>query len=242
VILAAALCPHPPLLLREVTGGEDPVPELRAACRSALESVLATRPDVVHLVGADGAPVTAASYAPGWAAGAAAGDSGAAPLSLLVGRRLLAEAGWDGAVRELPVPVAASPAECVRLGTGLGGGLGGRDERAALVVLGDGSARRGPKAPGYVDERALPFDAEVLQALRAADAVRLTDLDSDLAAQLLAAGRPAWQVLAGVLPGLRATSAGAPDVEVLYADDPFGVQYVVATFGVAAVTGPGVTG
>ena len=217
MILAAALCPHPPLLLREVTGGADPVRELRAACRSALRAVLATGPDVVHLVGADGAPVTAASYAPGCAPDA----SEAVPLSLLVGRRLLAEAGWDGAVRELPVPVAASPDECVRLGAE----LGGRDERAALVVLGDGSARRGPKAPGYVDERALPFDAEVLQALRAADAGRLADLDADLSDKLLAAGRPAWQVLAGALEAARWRS------EVLYADDPFGVQYVVATFG-----------
>ena len=47
-------------------------------------------------------------------------------------------------------------------------------------------------------------------------------LDQGLARELLAAGRPAWQVLAGAIPGK------APATEILYADDPFGVFYLVA--------------
>ena len=71
--------------------------------------------------------------------------------------------------------------------------------------MGDGSARRSASAPGYLDERAAPFDAAVEQAVRDGDLPALAALDPDLARDLLAAGRPAWQVLAGALP------AAAPD-------------------------------
>ena len=40
----------------------------------------------------------------------------------------------------------------------------------------------------------------------------------------MATGRPAWQVLASAL------GPGRPATEVLYADGPFGVSYLVATF------------
>ena len=39
----------------------------------------------------------------------------------------------------------------------------------------------------------------------------------------MAAGRPAWQVLAGALAGT------GPGVRDPYADDPFGVAYLVAS-------------
>ena len=48
-------------------------------------------------------------------------------------------------------------------------------------------------------------------------------LDQALARDLMATGRPAWQTLAGAMRDL------APAVEVLYAGDPFGVAYLVAT-------------
>jgi len=38
----------------------------------------------------------------------------------------------------------------------------------------------------------------------------------------MATGRPAWQVLSGAMGSL------SPTTEVLYADDPFGVAYLVA--------------
>ena len=38
MIVAAVVCPHPPLLLRELSGAQDAVPELRAACHDALAS------------------------------------------------------------------------------------------------------------------------------------------------------------------------------------------------------------
>src|SRR5882757_7018933 len=39
----------------------------------------------------------------------------------------------------------------------------------ALVVMGDGSARRSARAPGFLDPRGEPFDATVAAALRAGD-------------------------------------------------------------------------
>jgi hypothetical protein len=41
----------------------------------------------------------------------------------------------------------------------------------------------------------------------------------------MATGRPAWQVLSGATRDLQ------PAVDVLYADHPFGVSYLVASFG-----------
>ena len=106
----------------------------------------------------------------------------------------------------------------------LGADLAGRGARTALLVIGDGSARRGPRAPGHFDERAAAFDAEVERAVRAGDPGALLDLDPGLARDLMATGRPAWQVLAGALEGSTGLS-----VEVQYAGDPFGVAYLVAT-------------
>ncbi len=101
-------------------------------------------------------------------------------------------------------------------------------------MLGDGSARRGPKAPGHFDERAAAFDAAVEKAVRAGDLRALLDLDPALARDLMATGRQAWQVLAGALrAGARPEGArGGPAalaVDVQYAGDPFGVKYLVAS-------------
>ena len=51
----------------------------------------------------------------------------------------------------------------------------------------------------------------------------LVRLDPDLARDLMATGRAAWQVLAGAFAGAR------PATEISYAADPFGVAYLVAT-------------
>lgn len=216
-----ALCPHPPLLLPGLTGATDPVADLRAACRDAVGVLLTGGPGRVHLVGADGPSVDAASFAPGAHRPAAtadrAGALSAAPLPLLVGRALLAGAGWTGPVTEHAVPGSSAVADRVAFGRQLSAG------GDPVLVLGDGSARRGVKAPGYLDERAVPFDAAVLAALRAADTATLAQVDDDTAAELLAAGAVAWHVLAGLLDGL-------PPAQVRYADDPFGVAYVVATW------------
>ena len=60
----------------------------------------------------------------------------------------------------------------------------------ALLAMGDGSARRSTSAPGYLDERAVPFDAAVEQAVRDGDLAALAGVDPALARELMATGRP----------------------------------------------------
>ena len=104
------------------------------------------------------------------------------------------------------------------------------DQRVALLVLGDGSACRSEKAPGYFDARAEPFDAGVARALADADAQALLDLDADLAGQLQCAGRAPWQVLAGgVRPDGRSWQG-----RLHYDEAPYGVAYFVATWSAAS--------
>jgi hypothetical protein len=91
-----------------------------------------------------------------------------------------------------------------------------------LLVMGDGSACRTTRAPGYADPRADPFDASATKALVDADPAGLLALDPALAAELMAAGRAPWQVLAGVPGSYRG--------ELLYDAAPYGVQYTVATW------------
>jgi aromatic ring-opening dioxygenase LigB subunit len=102
--------------------------------------------------------------------------------------------------------------------------LAARAERVALLVMGDGSACRTVKAPGYLDDRAEAFDAAAAHALGTADPGALIALDALLAYELKAAGRAPWQVLAGAGEG-----AGLRG-QLLYEDATYGVGYLVATW------------
>jgi hypothetical protein len=235
VITAAAICPCPPLLARELAGQAEVLPEMRAACAAAVSRLAACGPDLIVVTGAD--RETARWPAGGWldvswwapalagpgAAGPRAAGHPALPLSLGLGARLLDEAGYQGPRAYQAIAGTAAPADCVRLGAELARSA----PRTALLAMGDGSARRSERAPGHLDERAAPFDAAVERAVRNGDLAALAALDPDLAAELLATGRPAWQVLAGALGGERAT-AGPLATEILYGDAPLGVGYLVA--------------
>ena len=61
MITSAALCPWPPLLVRELTGADPVLPELRAACAEAVAELLRDDPEVVAVVG----PGTATASWPG---------------------------------------------------------------------------------------------------------------------------------------------------------------------------------
>jgi hypothetical protein len=258
MITAAALCPSPPLLAREVTGRDPVVPELRQACAEAVGRLVRCEPDVIVVVGP--APVTArwpadrrldlSAFAPhaasadrpdGAGAPGAAGAPDAAsapapgqrrppdghpplPLPLGLGTQLLDQAGYAGPRLLEAVGYDEPTAGCVALGEQIAASGG----RVGLLSRADGSARRGPRAPGYLDERAAAFDAAVEDAVRDGDLDALLGIDPVLARELLAAGRPAWQVLAGAAP------EQPPAAEILYSDDPFGVAYLVAW-----IPGPG---
>jgi hypothetical protein len=229
VLTAAALCPAPPLLARELTGADPVVTELRQACREAADALVQAEPDVIVVVGAGeqtrawdaaSARLDLSRYAPALGARLAAPVD--LPLALGLGGRLLDEAGYHGR-RELQEVAADEPTLAC---SALGATLAQAAPRVALLVMADGSARRTLKAPGYLDERSAAFDAEVGRAIRDGDLLALLGLDATLATELMATGRPAWQVLAGAVNG------GRPASVIRYDDDPFGVAYLVASLTV----------
>ncbi|GHD15932.1 hypothetical protein GCM10007147_03870 [Nocardiopsis kunsanensis] len=226
MIVAAAVCPHPPLLLRELTGAQDVAAPLREACHGALAELTGAAPDRVVVVGGAGATAEHTDAPVPVHAHGGHGDrtapQEALPLSLGVARRLLDESGCTLPVELRSVAHDAREAEIAALA----GGIAGRRERVGLLVMGDGSARRSAKAPGHLDERAFAFDDTVHRALSEGDTGALAGLDPDLATELMVAGRAAWQVMAAAvdLEGV-AVRAG-----VRYSDDPFGVQYLVGVW------------
>jgi len=242
VIISAAICPCPPLLARELTGQTPILPELRDACAAAVTHVIAARPDVIVVAG----PGTATAvwdpvgrlelteYAPGLRRDVPTGTGPGLPLALGIGALLLDAAGYLGPRVYQAVAAAAAPDACLRLGRD----LAGTAPRVGLLTMGDGSARRTVAAPGYLDERAEPFDAAVERAVRDGDLATLAALDPDLAVELLVGGRPAWQVLAGALspdgPVPGSAAAGGPRTEIHYWDAPLGVCYLVAALTPAA--------
>jgi hypothetical protein len=222
VLTGAALCPATPLLHPDLTGRAAVVPELRAACARAVKQLLADGPDTVVVIGPAAATGQWAAFGrldPSvFAPGLPATGHQALPTALGLGALLLDQAGYAGR-RRLQAIGHDEPADaCVRLGRR----LSEPGTRSALLVMGDGTARRTLKAPGYLDERASAFDAEVERAVRAGDLGAMQRLDQRLAHDLMATGRPAWQVLSGAWP-----DHGA-EAEVLYCDAPFGVGYLVA--------------
>ena len=240
MIVRAALCPSPPMLAPGVAGQADVLPELREACEAAVAWLLAAAPDAVTVIGPASATATwppdsvpdLSMHAPALIRLARLAAPGPhvdplspalpLPLSLAIGAQFLDGAGYAGPRLLQSVAESASPAACRDLGRDLAADA----PLSALLVMGDGTARRSAAAPGYLDERAEPFDTVVEQAFRDGDVPALAALDPDLARDLLAAGRPAWQVLAGALA---ATTAVRPSTRILYSDAPFGVAYLVAT-------------
>jgi hypothetical protein len=88
--------------------------------------------------------------------------------------------------------------------------------------MGDGTACRSVKAPGYLDDRAEGVDASIAQALGNGDRDGFfAALDADLARELKISGRSPWQILTAAADEDRIAS-------VLYEDAPYGVGYFVA--------------
>lgn len=125
-------------------------------------------------------------------------------------------------------PRAARIAEC--LISAAGGALSGLDkldqqtpldgQTRAILVIGNGSACRTEKAPGFFDARAEAFDTSLGDALRRPDPAVLTTMDQTLSKELLAdTAGIAW---------LGSALIGEDRTVMTYDDDPFGVQYWVA--------------
>ena len=183
MLIAAAVCPHPPLLIPAALGaaGREPQAALRAvgeACQLAVAALVAAGPDLIAVVGggpADreyeagaagslhdfGVPVTVGEGEP------------VLPLPLTAGRWLLgaATAGrvWAPQVLLQAVQPAGARGDCLKLGVL----IAERAPRVAVLAMGDASARRACGPPGAADPEAQEYDDEVAGALAAADARRL---------------------------------------------------------------------
>jgi hypothetical protein len=235
MLIAAAVCPHPPLLIPEVTGpsGADDAElgRLRTACRQAVDALLAERPGLIAVVGGDPRTAQAAEYPPGtpgrlhdFGVPVTIGTGpGGLPLSLTIGKWLLkgretAPSQWWG------IGSAAPPDDCLQLGEK----LAALAPRVGLLVMGDGPARRARAAPNAADPEADRYDDLLAGALAGpdgrADPAALAALDPRRDGPLEIAGRAAWQVLAGA-------AGQAPfAAELLFRGAPFEVSYVVASW------------
>jgi len=226
VLVAAAVCPHPPLLVPELAGGAaGELHALRVACADVVADLLSAGPDVVAVVGA--APrrgqyrdTDAGSLAP-FGVDVRVGPPAAGPvlpLSLTVGAWLLARAGCTSPWRGTALPGDLDAGELHRVA----GRLAGLAPRVALLAMADLSATRSERAPGYLDRRAEGYDAAATLALARADRAGLAALDRGLAAEL--------QVGGAVVLALLAHVEGPWVGEVRYAAAPYGVGYVVASW------------
>lgn len=238
MLVAAAVCPCPPLLVPEVAAGAaSELADARTACRDALGVLAAARPDLLIVVGPAEAdeegpyPAGATGSFEGFGVrlsvrlGSTTGGPATAgrglPASLAVGAWLLERAQWSGApVEGLAVDERLASGGCALAGKE----LAVRADRVALLVMGDGSACRTVKAPGYLDERAVDFDTAMTRALGDADLPALSSVDPSLAYALKVSGRAPWQILAGAAEG-----AGLGG-QLLYEDAPYGVGYTVAAW------------
>ncbi|MEI5101214.1 class III extradiol dioxygenase subunit B-like domain-containing protein [Streptomyces sp. PmtG] len=239
MLVAAAVCPCPPLLVPDVAAGAAPeLDAARAACSDAIAVLAASRPDLLVVVG----PADQSGRGPhpqgaqgsfrgfgvdldvtlgGPPEGCPAAPERGLPASLAVAAWLLDRTEWAAApVEGLGVGEPLEAERCIQSGEG----IAARADRVAMLVMGDASACRTLKAPGYLDERAEGFDAQIAEALGAADVAALKALDTELAYELKAAGRAPWQVLAGAAEG-----AGLRG-ELLFDDAPYGVGYLVAAW------------
>jgi hypothetical protein len=219
------------MLVPELAAGAAPeLDDLRDACAKALAALLAAGTRCLVIIGAGPehvtwqAPVSGsfAAYGVPLAVSlerATALATRPLPESLLVASWLVRELDLDVTLRSVPSDL--SPGSCASW----------RPDRFddsqpwALLAMGDASACRTHKAPGYFDPAAQAFDDSVATALAAADTKTLLALDPAEAQRLWCAGRPVWQVLAGLVDADGRDWSG----KLRYHDAPYGVGYLVAS-------------
>ena len=244
MLIAAAVCPHPPLLVPAALGAAAARPpgdlrKVSAAAAAAVQGLLAAAPDLVVVVGGGPAdreygPDTAGSLRDFGVPVIVGTGEAVLPLSLTVGRWLLESAEVRGpaalpgrpAVLLQSVNQRTAPTDCRTMGML----LADRASRVAMLAMGDGTARRARDEPGAHDPAAQEYDEDVAEALAAADDHWLGRLDPARDDEMMVAGRAAWQVMAGAAAGRRLHG------RLLCMTAPYGVTYFVATWGEAAVT------
>lgn len=190
--------PAPPLLVPEVASGAAPeLDDLRAACD---EMVLQLLDGCDHLI------ILAERSA------------------VELGEWLVARSGWAGETDVISIDPAGSRDRVAQQPIDAVVSQINNHQSSALLVMGDGSACRTEKAPGYLDERAKPFDDKLAQYLAEANTTELAAMDQDLAAALLVAGRFTWPIASAIVNADERTWIG----DLSFRDAPYGVSYFVA--------------
>lgn len=213
MIVAAAVCPHPPALVPEVGLGLPEMEPIRTAAAEAVEAMLDEGPGRVVVIGPRSRTVDADESAGGSFAGfgvelTAGGPEPRLPAAYTVGAWLLDRAGWTG-----PRHYTSSWPE-----------PGGAD---GLLVLADSDTAAGVSAPTHGDPRAAALDDVVAMALARGDAETLASLDADLADEWAGTGVAPLRLLGELTKGARITARLRSD------EAPFGVRYWVADWRLA---------
>jgi hypothetical protein len=206
---AVAVCPQAPGLVPAVGQGvAAELADVRAACVASLESVLATDPDHVVVIGDDGQAWDESAggsfrvFGPDVRAG---GPDLVLPPGLTVGAWLLDSVGWSGRrTYASRLDVAAS------------------GKRVAVLVMADGSARHRMLAPEWSDTEGRAFDAAIALALADGDATALAALDVRSAKEFHASGIEGLIALGENCEGARI------EAHLRYDGAPFDVGYWVA--------------
>lgn len=213
-VTAVGFVPAAPLLVPAVAGGSAALDaDLRDACRSVVTALCATEPDAIVVAAgwreSGSWPSDATWSFDGFGvARDVADDRPRLPWPLGIGAWLLDDVGCT--CQRAYVAVAPDASADVAIGP----------PRVAVLTVGDGSARRTERAPGYLDERAEQFDATIAAAIREGDTASLRALDPSLAADLMCAGVPVWRWAIERLGAQSVTEA-----RLLADTAPYGVGY-----------------
>ncbi len=243
MLRALAFVPGSPLLVDGLGGTADVLGPLRATCLAAIAS-LGDGPVVVVGPGPenawyDGGVASFEGFGPHpvpprgrqaepdqreqpGQARARSAITERLPPALAVGTWLVESAGLAA-----PLALAVGPDEALAGGPGPDMAMADVPtlDGTALVVVGEGSACRGQRAPLAEDPRAEAYDRAVADALASGRPEALLALDRALGSALGASGVVPWQVVA------RLAERDRPWRPTLLADDAsLGVAYLVATW------------
>lgn len=237
MLVAAAVLPHPPMLVPEIAAGAaSELDGMRASCRAVLDTVCSEPCDRLVVVASG---TTRATYGPG-ARGSLAGFGvqaeshvpGSEPSGPAVLPVPATIACWllENHDSLPPVTVEVLPPDLTpEAAAALGGQVAELAPRVAVLAMGDGSAALSVRAPGYLVDGAEQWQEGVTAALGSANHGVLAALSVADATAFVAAGRPAWQVLAGA-----AASSGRWTGQLAAAEAPYGVAYVAVSWHRAA--------
>jgi hypothetical protein len=259
VLITAAVVPGPPAFVAELMGSaahelddlRDAADRVLSGALSDLAMVSAVSPPSGSDFGSGAGSVQLVVVGPG-----KPGEFNAAgPVSFAsFGRDVVVPALVEGQPcdRELPTPImvarylasrdiAAHPehaqlwasARWITTSGGdaaaLGEQLGADGTGVGLILVADGAACHGPKAPRAQDARAQAYDDGVCAALDSGQPSRLAQIDADLGDELGATGSQVWPVLVSAADAADAADAAGIG-EVLWAGAPYGVGWAVASW------------